>query len=82
MGTVLRMKRRAPTLPNTTQAERRLDLALALKSDSDVRTARRARREGIDHIKGHALRDRLAIAAKELGIVLPSPAGATRKHAA
>ena len=76
------MKHQAPTRTNTTQEERRLDLALALKSDSDVRTARRARREGLDLIKGHALRDRLALAAKQLGIVLPLLARATRKRAA
>lgn len=37
----------------------------------DIRTADRALREGVDRIKGFALRERLLASAKKLGIPMP-----------
>jgi hypothetical protein len=50
---------------------RRLMLRLALETDADLRTVERACREGIEAIRGAALRERLAKSTRALGVTLP-----------
>lgn len=59
------------TTPTTATLSRSLLLRLALESELDPRTIRRALRDGVSSLRAEASRERLTRAAKKLRVKLP-----------